>query len=347
MKELVIKHQKYLKIPEDLGKFSGYNPKIEKLSIHHCSNCQILISTSDWLELRFIEMIGCKYVQFSVNYSQTSKIEQIFFSNVEYVDIGDFYGNFPMLMRWMFVDSKYIKFKGTFEGSNNLELLEFNNTSHSELFHGEVVLDNLIAIRFLNGCHFFTINFQKLKAKKLKQLWFRDSNYLNIKSLGPISPQLQSFRFDNCTYPKLNVDFSQLNQASTSVETAQIEKYIEKLSNLLPFPFRNARKRPKRISNRTKTSHPMSKSQLPPDIQLIKETPTVSEALSSAKSFLNESRPEINQDDNSSDKSDLEIFPREIFHSDSTDVPKFCPECGAKNSVQAQFCNNCGNPFPF
>ncbi|MHA1673310.1 MAG: zinc ribbon domain-containing protein [Promethearchaeota archaeon] len=347
MKELVIKQQIYLKIPEDLGKISEYHSKIEKLSFHHCTNCQILLTASDWNELRYIELIGCKYVQFSVDFSQASKLEQIFFSNVEYVDIDNFHGNFPMLMRWMMVDSKYIKFKGTFAGANNLELLEFNNTTHSELFHGEVVLDNLIAIRFLNGCHFFTINFQKLNAKKLRQLWFRDSNYLNIMSLGSTAPKLQSFRFDNCAFPKLNVDFSQLNQASTSIETAQIENYIEKLSNILPFPFRNARKRSKRKKNRRKSSHIIPNTQLPPDIQLIKETPTVSEALSSARTFLDETGSEINENEIPFDKSDLEIFPREIFQGDSTDTPKFCPECGAKNSIQAQFCNNCGNQFPF
>ena len=347
MEELVIKQQKYLKIPEDLGKIPDYHPKIEKLSFHHCANCQILLTASDWPELRFIELIGCKYVQFSVNFPQTSKLEQIFFSNVEYVDIDDFTGNFPVLMRWMVVDSKYIKFKGTFLGANNLELLEFNNTTHSELFYGEVVLDKLIAIRFLNGCHFFSIDFQKLNAKKLKQLWFRDSNYLNIKSLGPVSPNLQSFRFDNCAYPKLNVDFSQLNQASTSVETAQIENYIEKLSNLLPFPFRNARKRSTRKKSRTKSAHITSNTQLPPDVQLIKETPTISEALSSARTFLDETSLEVDENDILFEKSDLEIFPLKFFQGDSTDVPKFCPECGAENSIQAQFCNKCGNPFPF
>lgn len=334
MEELIIKHKKYLKIPEDLSKIAEFHLGITKLSLHNCSNCQIDLDSANWPELRYLEIIGCKYLSLSAKFLNISKIEQIFISHVEYFDINDFSGKFPSFLRWMFFDSKYIKFKGKFTGDNHLELIQFSNTLRSELFEKDVFLPHLVAIRFLNGCNFFTVKLESLHTDSLLQLWFKDSNYLNIKSLGAIASNLKSFKFENCAFPKLNVDFSQLNQSANSVETPKIEKYVNFLANELPSPFRKVKPKSQ------KKTKEKDLNILPLDIQLIDETPSLNEAIHSAKDFISH----FNQEESLIEKDSSETHSSRDIDSSAS---KFCPECGVQNSLQAKFCNKCGNPFPF
>lgn len=260
MRELLLKKRKYLKFPEDLSKISEYSPKIEKISLHNCSNCQILLDEEHWPNLKYIEMIGCKYFSFSMFYPSKSPLEQIYFSYIDTMDILDIVGNFPSWRRWLIENSKFLKFKGDILGDNHLELLHLINTKQSILFIGKTVLNYLISIQLIQNCHFCTVDLQSLQAGKLAQLWFKDSHYLNINSLGKNSAHIQSFKFENCNYPKLNVDFSELNKGSLESSQA-VESYISKLVKQLQFPFRKA------ISPVTKSQSIQSESNISPKLQ--------------------------------------------------------------------------------
>ncbi|MHA1777824.1 MAG: hypothetical protein ACTSWC_13735 [Promethearchaeota archaeon] len=305
MRELLFKKRKYLKFPNDLSKIPENSQEIEKLSFHNCSNCQILLDEDHWPKLKYIEVIGCKYFSFSLFYPSFSQLEQVFFSYIEYMDILDIVGNFPHWKRWLIENSKFLRYKGDILGDNRLEMLHLINTQQSTLFLGKTVLQNLKSIQFLNHCHFCTIDLQTLQAENLAQLWFKDSNYLNINSLGKIAPHLHSFKFEKCAFPKLNVDFSELNQSKNKVTAQEVEQYLSNLSASLPFPFRKVSTLPK-INQKSAEKR---KSSMPPE--------------------------EKNMDDSSFN---------EIANEFSV---KYCPECGERNLVAAQFCRGCGNPFPF
>ncbi|WP_457558606.1 zinc ribbon domain-containing protein [Candidatus Harpocratesius sp.] len=303
LQELLLKQKRYLKFPDDLNKISNYNPDIEKLSFHNCSNCNLLLDGEHWPNLRYIEMIGCKYFSFSLYFPSSAKFEQIFISNSEYFDILDIIGEFPSWRRWLFKNSKYIKFKGDLLGNIQLELLEFHKCLQSTLFLGKTVLPNLVSIQFLDHSHFCSIDFRSLKAERLQQLWFADSNYLNIISLGDIAKNLRSFKFENCSYPKLNVDFSKLNQAAKLKEKKDIDSYIQDIKRSLPFPFR-------------KVSNPLNNKEIDQNHLKMQTQKELQEELEEIS---------LNRDLNT----------------------KYCPECGTKNLLSAQFCRGCGNPFPF
>ena len=309
MHEIVFRKKKYLQLPVAISNLDKDTKNAKKLSFHFCTNGNFILNSNDWPNLEYIEIIGCRYFEFSLDYSISSKIKQIFFANTEYVDIMDIKGDFPEFYSWKFENSKFIKFKGQFLGDNHLNTLHFSNVQRSELFNNSTELPFLQSLLFLDGCNFFKVNLSLLKAPNLERIWFKKSNYLNIISLGTVEGQLKSFKFEKCAYPKLNVDFSRLSRL--------IPDQKENHSEILNFKddkthFRSVKQvDPAIISNDSLPVNSLEKD-------FYNSVQTEEDSLNSAKNFLT-SQSEINL--------------------------KFCPICGTENPRDATFCSSCGLKF--
>jgi len=310
--EIVFRKKKYLQLPVSISSLDKDTKNVKKLSFHFCTNGKFNLDSNHWPDLEYIEIIGCRYFEFSLDFTISSKIKQIYFVNTEYVDIMDIKGDFPEFNSWKFENSKFIKFKGQFSGDNHLNTLYFSNVQRSELFNKSIDLPFLENLLFLDGCNFFKVNLSLLKAPKLERIWFEKSNYLNIISLGTVEGQLKSFKFEKCAYPKLNVDFSKLSRLVTNKDEGFNFQDIQNDKKI----FRSVKKidRPKEESNKLPIdSH---------EREFYESAPSQDETISSADYFLNS----------------LNI-------SHSMDENKFCSNCGTANPISATFCASCGNKF--
>ncbi|QEE17926.1 zinc ribbon domain-containing protein [Promethearchaeum syntrophicum] len=309
MHEIVFRKKKYLQLPAAISSVNKDTKNAKKLSFHFCTNGTFKINSENWPNLEYIEIIGCRYFEFSLDFSKSSKIKQIFFANTEYVDIMDIKGIFPEFYSWKFENSKFIKFKGQFSGDNHLNTLHFSNVERSEIFNSSTNLPYLQNLFFLDGCNFFKINLSLLKAPNLERIWFKKSNYLNIISLGTVEGHLKSFKFEKCAYPKLNVDFSRLSRLIPDMK--------EKPSELLEIKDDKSHFRSVKLVDPIKTSD----GSLPVD--------------SLEKDFYN------------SVQSEDEVLDSAInfLSSDKESILKFCPICGTENPKDATFCSSCGEKF--
>ena len=351
MEELLIKKQKYIQIPLEISKLEKSPQTVEKLSLHLCSNSKIQI-TDEWSSLEYIEIIGCRYLEISFSFKQPSHLKQIFFASTDYVDILDFSGSFPIFSKWRFESCRYVKFKGTFMGDNHLQTLEFNDSPNCEVFKNPTSLPYLNSIEYLDGCNFTKLDLSLLTAPKLHRLWFRNSNYVNIVSLGKIEEQLQSFKFENCAYPKLNVDFSRLARLTHENQQTEIDSKISAdLAEGEISPFRKFKRqpRPKRTASKRNIRND-------PDMVLMRETLSGEDPKQSADIFLNSHSSDPN-DASIEDPNIPNYDPTQFVNSlqsskiDSSELStidpqspkfKFCPECGSQNPKSAGFCSSCG-----
>ncbi|UYP46767.1 hypothetical protein NEF87_003052 [Candidatus Lokiarchaeum ossiferum] len=351
MEELLIKKQKYVQIPLEISKLEKSPQTVKKLSLHLCSNSNIQI-TDEWSSLEYIEIIGCRYLELSFAFKQPSQLKQIFFASTDYVDILDFSGSFPFFSKWRFESCRYVKFKGTFTGDNHLQSLEFNDSPNCEVFKNPTNLPYLNSIEYLDGCNFTKLDLNLLTAPKLHRLWFRNSNYVNIVSLGKIEEQLQSFKFENCAYPKLNLDFSRLARLTHENQPTELDSKVSADSpEEESSPFRKFKRQPR--PKRTTTKRNIRND---PDMVLMRETLSSEDPTLSAQNFLNSPSSVLN--DNNNDKENLPAYdPTQFMNSlkqlndspskTSPTVPespkfKFCPECGSQNPLGAGFCSSCG-----
>ena len=307
--EIVFRKKKYLQLPAAISSLDKDTKNVKKLSFHFCTNGSFKINSNDWPNLEYIEIIGCRYFEFSLNFSIPSKIKQIYFANTEYVDIMNIKGDFPEFYSWKFENSKFIKFKGQFSGDNHLNTLYFSNVERSELFNSSVDLPFLENLLFLDGCNFFKVNLSLLKAPNLEKMWFKKSNYLNIISLGTVEGQLKSFKFEKCAYPKLNVDFSRLSRLIPDPKTSQ--------SELLKFKDDKTHFRSVKQVDPIKTSNDsLPVNSLEKDFY--NSVQSEEDTLDSAKNFLT---------------------------SQTESKFKYCPTCGTENPRDATFCSSCGTKF--
>lgn len=309
MNEIVFRKKKYLQLPAAISSLDKDTKIAKKLSFHFCTNSKFIINSADWPEIEYIEIIGCRYFEFSLDFRIPSKIKQIYFANTEYVDIMDINGDFPEFYSWKFENSKFIKFKGQFSGENHLNTLQFSNVERSELFNSSTNLQFLVNLLFLDGCNFFKVNLSLLKAPNLERIWFKKSNYLNIISLGTVEGQLKSFKFEKCAYPKLNVDFSRLSRLIPDQKETQ--------SELLNF--------------KDDKNHFRSVKQVDP----IKTTKDSLPVDSLEKDFYNSVK---------SEKDTLDSANQFLTSQNETNF-KFCPTCGTENLRDATFCSSCGTKF--
>ncbi len=321
MKELLIKKQKYVQFQEQLTSYEKDPSSVEKLSFHYCANSRIVID-DNFPNLKYIEIIGCTYFELYIEFSITSKIELVFIAATKYMDIYNIKGDYPNFFRLMFDKCRFIKFKGEIDGNIALRQILIENSDNMVLFQGRTILNNLRVLKFLNKCHFTKINLSNFSAPKLDTLWFKNSNYLNIESLGSLEGQLQSFKFDNCFYPKLNVDFSKLlNLNKYQKSDEDIEKIYDKEDKM--FPFRKFK-----IKRDKKSNKYIGK--------------------------LNGNTDNLEDKINQTTKNDLDDIENPIIEYSSNDFLnalekdkdeefKFCPECGQSNSQNAVFCSSCGN----
>jgi len=312
MHEIVFRKKKYLQLPVAISRLNKDTKNVKKLSFHFCTNGNFKLNSKEWPDLEYIEIIGCRYFEFSLDFSISSKIKQIYFANTEYVDIMDIKGDFPEFYSWKFENSKFVKFKGQFSGDNHLKTLYFSNVQRSELFYSSAVLPFLKNLLFLDGCNFFKVNLSLLKAPKLDRIWFEKSNYLNIISLGTVEGQLKSFKFEKCAYPKLNVDFSKLstlvsdNDEAPKIPDFQNDKKIFRSVKQINRPIRQNNKLP----------------------------------IDSHERDFYESAPSQDETKNSAD-----YFLNSLNISHSSDENKFCSKCGTANPIGATFCASCGEKF--
>ncbi|MHA1856402.1 MAG: zinc ribbon domain-containing protein [Promethearchaeota archaeon] len=309
MQEIIFRKKKYLQLPEDISNSEKNTKNAKKLSFHFCTNGRFKINSNDWPNLEYIEIIGSKYFEFSMNYDIPSKIKEIYFVNTEYVNIMDVIGDFPEFQTWKFENSKFIKFKGQFSGNNHLNTLYFSNVERSELFGADTNLPFLENLLFLEGCNFFKVNLSQLQAPKLERVWFKNSNYLNIISLGTAEGQLKSFKFEKCAYPKLNVDFSKLSRLIPT-EKKDLSKILNVSEGNLHF------RTVKQVApqKESKNSMPISNSEK----DFYKSAKSEEDALNSANQFLK---------------------------SQKGKSFKYCPTCGTENPKDATFCSSCGLKF--
>jgi ribosomal protein L40E len=249
-------------------------------------------------------------------------LEQMYLSQCENVDIWEISGQLPNFIACRIDASKYVKFKGEISGNIGLQSLEFDHALRSEIFQQPTYLPYLTRLVIQNGSNFFKLNLEKLKAPQLKVLELRDSNYVNIESMGEIAPQLTKFSFENCSYPKLNIDFKKLSQLSH--QTALDSDEGDCVSVFNPNVFRKVKsvRKKKKLSRIAREIYTDPNS---PDLELYKSTLSVSDATTQANAFLDRS--------NSTNSTNILLA-------------KFCPECGTKNPQTATFCSQCGSKFP-
>lgn len=296
MQELLITKKRYLQIPEEIDKNSAQK---SKLSLHFCTNGRINLTDKDWPNLEYLEIIGCRYLDLSLHFSQTpSSIKQILIANCEYLDISGIIGHFPLLTRISFDNCKFIKFKGPLTGDIQLQTLDFKGTTRSMIFQEITFLPALERLIIRDHSHFFKLDLSKLTAPNLTTLWFQNSNYLQIVSLGTIAHQLQSFKFEHCSYPKLNVDFSKLKHSD------QDPVEIEPVSSV----FRKVKKRA-----------------IPPDIELLRSSASPETVQHDAAAFLASLRENVDSPDNSG----VNKFCSQCGHLNPTGAD-FCASCGYK-----------------
>lgn len=313
MREAIIQRTKYLQIPDELDKIVPESNLIEKLSLQHIYNGKIQFHAKHWQNLQLIEIIDCSYLEFSFYFPSPGKLLQLYISQCDSLDIGEILGYLPNFSALRIDTSKFIKFKGEIKGEIGLQQIEFDHVLRSEIFQNSVNLPYLEIISWENKCNFFKIDFSKLNAPNLRKISFKDSNYLNFKSLGEIPRQLSSFRFDNCAYPKLNIDFKDLTNLTTKKDEEPTSRVFR------PDFFRSIKK--SALKKQRSVKNPFRDPNAP-DIQLIRNTPDIVTATQKAENFL----------------VDQANFRKKELSSDF----KFCPECGTKNPVSAVFCSNCG-----
>jgi hypothetical protein len=323
MHEKIVKKQKYLRIPDEIGtKITEDTTMIEKLSFHYCSNCNIKISDEYFPNLQFIEFIGNKYFEIELDFSASSKLKEIFMVATEYVDVMKISGSYPQFFKWSIDSCKYIKFKGQISSPDiSLKTIKISNSPYVELFKSSVSLPNLHNLIFDNT-PYLKIDLSKVKAPQLERIWFSNSNYISIISLGNITRQLKSFKFDNCTYPKLkNVDFAQLMQIGGGADVIP-EDELDSGEN--QFRSVSIKKTVKTKRSRTKEDELFEEA--------LKSAPSEEEAVGAANNFLDSlSGQQTSTPGKTSTNPLVET--------------KFCPNCGNKNPIQAEFCAGCGNQF--
>ena len=302
MLELLITKKRYLQIPEEISLYDKNPPSSQKtkLSLHFCTNGRVNLTDADWADLEYLEIIGCRYLDLTLNFSNnSSSLKQILVANCEYLNIGAISGHFPSLDRITFDNCKFIKFKGPLTGEIHLRTLEFKATTRSMIFKEKTVLLGLERLIIRNQSHFFKLDLSKLTAPRLTTLWFQNSNYLQIVSLGKIDLQLQSFKFEHCSYPKLNVNFSKLKH-SIQEDLGEIEP--------VSAVFRKVKKRP-----------------IPPDIELLRSSASPETVQHDAAAFL----ASLHGNVDSPDTSGVNKFCSQCGHLNPTGA-EFCASCGYK-----------------
>ncbi len=325
MKETVIKKRKYLRIPEELEAVVPDSNSVEKLAIHGCYNGKLQFHAKHWSNLRFIEFIDCSYMELSFYFPNPGKIRQIYISQSESIDIGEVLGYLPDFQVWRVENSKFIKFKGPVKGDIMLRSLEFNHVLRSEIFQQKVEMPVLEQISWENGCNFFKTDFSELNAPQLQKLSYKDSNYLNFQSLGQIPQQLTLFKFENCAYPKLNIDFKKLSKLSSN-DTQPHENVLK--TYFQPQNFRMSKQGIYGKRKSRKTPNPFRDPNAP-DVQMIRNAPDPRKISEDAEHFLK--YPEVPLSSSKIDQTSSAV--------------KFCPKCGTKNPSGAAFCSNCGEHF--
>jgi len=299
MQELLITKKRYLQIPEELSLYDKNPSQNTKLSLHFCTNGRVHLSDGVWPNLEYLEIIGCKYLDVALNFSRKpSSLKEILIANCEYLNIGTIFGQFPVLDRITFDNCKFIKFKGSLKGEIHLRTLDFKATTRSMIFQEETYLPTLERLIIRDHSHFFKLDLSKLTAPHLHTLWFQNSNYLQIVSLGKIASQLQNFKFEHCTYPKLNVDFSKLKHSN------QNPSKIEPVSSA----FRKVKKRV-----------------IPPDIELLRSSASPETVQHDAAAFLTSLQGNIESPDNSG----VNKFCSQCGHLNMSSA-EFCASCGYK-----------------
>ncbi|MHA1745441.1 MAG: hypothetical protein ACTSWW_05545 [Promethearchaeota archaeon] len=299
MPELLITKKRYLQLPEEISLHDKNPSQKTKLSLHFCTNGRVSLTDADWANLEYLEIIGCKYLDLVLNFSRKpSSLKQILIANCEYLNIGTIFGQFPVLDRITFDNCKFIKFKGSLKGEIHLKTLDFKATTRSMIFQEETSLPALERLIIRDQSHFFKLDLSKLTAPNLTTLWFQNSNYLQIVSLGKIASQLQSFKFEHCTYPKLNVDFSKLKHSN------QGPSKFEPVSSV----FRKVKKRP-----------------IPPDIELLRSSASPETVQHDAAAFL----ASLQRNEDSPDTSGVNKFCSQCGHLNPI-TAEFCASCGYK-----------------
>lgn len=299
MLELSITKKRYLQLPEEISLYDKNPSQKTKLSLHFCTNGRINLTDAYWPNLEYLEIIGCKYLDVALHFSHDlSSLKQILIANCEYINISSIIGQFPHLTRITFDSCKFIKFKGPITGEIQLKTLDFKTTTRSMIFQEETYLPALERLIIRDHSHFFKLDLSKLTAPHLHTLWFQNSNYLQIVSLGKIASQLQSFKFEHCTYPKLNVDFSKLKHSN------QDPSEIEPVSSA----FRKVKKRA-----------------VPPDVELLRSSASPETVQHDAAAFLASLHGNVDSPDNSG----VNKFCSQCGHLNPSGA-EFCASCGYK-----------------
>ncbi len=314
MAEIIIRKQKHIRIPEDLPTLTSENPtQAEKLSFQFCSNLKIKISDEYWPSLKYIEIIGCRYLELGINFIGESRLRQIYVANTDYVDIQEIRGNHPLLEKWTFDQAKYVKFKGEIIGKIGLKEIACNGCPNIELFKEMAFLPYLERLSF-SGCNFLKLTLGTLTAPNLTTLQVKKSNYVSFVSLGEITGQIRSFTFEDSAYPKfVEMDLAQF---MAKVGDANHEGDRSTFTEIPLGPFRKVKLKP-----------PPPKPGTIPEVDELyydafRTAPSEEEALSSAQTFLNTL------------SGDQEVIGM-----------KYCPSCGTQNPVGAKFCGSCGETF--
>lgn len=325
MREAVINKKKYLQLPEEIPLLVPKSNSVQKLSIQHCYNGKVQLHAKHWENLQYLEIIDCSYLEISLYFPEPSQMELVYIGQCDSLDIGEILGYFPKLIAFRIDNSKLIKFKGQIKGEINLRSIEFHHVLRSEIFQSEVSLPKLEQIGWDKGCNFFKTDFSLLTAPNLHILSYRDSNYLNFQSLGNISPQLTSFKFENCAYPKLNIDFKEL--AKISSDDKKNDDFSQWKNYFQPDAFRIV-KSSKIAKKKSKAKNPF-RNPNSPDMQMLKNAQDPMLIKKNAKNFLNSTNKDLSSKENQQKLASK----------------KFCPQCGTNNPLSAGFCSNCGEKF--
>lgn len=313
MGEIIIRKQKRIRIPEDLPNLTTDDPRqVEKLSLHFCSNIKVKLSDHVWPNLKYIEIIGCRYLEFGMNWSTESQIRQLYIANTDYVDMLEIRGNHPYWDKLTFDQAKYVKFKGEIIGKIGLKEISSRGCPNIELFKEIAFLPYLKRLSFV-GCNFLKLGLATLTAPNLTDLYIKKSNYTTFVSMGEIAGQLISFKFEDCAYPKfIEMDLAQIMAKVGNEKSSGGDGLYEEI----PLgPFRKVKLKP--LKPKPGTTSEVDDLYY----DALRSAPSQEKALSSANQFLS----------NIAEDNVIEM--------------RFCPKCGVQNPMGAKFCGSCGEGF--
>ena len=155
MHEVVLTKVKYIQFPEEVTTRVPDHLSVEKLALHQCYNGKLTFQASQWPNLRYLEIIGCTFLEIRLNFPSQSKLEQMYLSQCENVDIWEISGQLPSFIACRIDASKYVKFKGEITGNIGLQSLEFDHALRSEIFQQSAHLPYLTRLVIQNGSNFF------------------------------------------------------------------------------------------------------------------------------------------------------------------------------------------------